>query len=263
MKRNPLWSWFWLFIGSLYFLLPLIATFLFSLRAKKGVLSMLAYQRVLSDPKFYQTFGYSLEMAIFTILVSLILVVPTAYWVRMKLPALRVAMEFVTIMPFVIPAIVLVFGLIRVYSGGFIHLTNSQFGTNVLLIAAYFIITLPYMYRAADNGLASINVTSLTEAAQSLGANWFAIITRVIFPNLRSALLSGSLLTLTAVIGEYAIAAFLVGITAFGPYMNLIGGNRTYESTALAIISFLLAWVLTGLIQFANRSTTQSLPAIK
>jgi putative spermidine/putrescine transport system permease protein len=263
MKQNRFWSWVWVILGAMYFLLPLIATFQFSLHAKKGTLSLLAYQRVLTDPRFYRTFAFSLEMAIVTIIVSIILVVPTAYWIRIKLPKLRVVMEFVTIMPFVIPAIVLVFGLIRVYSGSPVHLTNSEFGTNVLLVAAYFIITLPYMYRAADNGLAAINVASLTEAAQSLGAGWYTIIMRVIFPNLRAALLSGSLLTLTAVIGEYAIAAFLVGIVAFGPYMNLVGGNRTYESTALAIISFLLAWVLTGLMQFANRSGAQAIPAPK
>jgi putative spermidine/putrescine transport system permease protein len=263
MKRKTLWSWLWVLIGSIYFLVPLAATFQFSLKAKKGSLSFLAYQRVFSDPHFWQTFAFSLIMALFTILVSMILVVPLAYWIRLKLPQLRIVVEFVTMMPFVIPAIVLVFGLIRVYSGAPFHLTNTQFGTNSLLVAAYFIITMPFMFRAADNGLAAINVKALTEAAQSLGAGWGTILVRIIFPNLRSGILSGALLTLTAVIGEYAIAAFLVGINAFGPYMNLLGGNRTYESTALAIISFILAWILTGLIQLANRGARQAMPSIK
>ncbi len=39
------WSWLWVVLGLLYFLVPLLATFLFSLRAKKGVLSFLAYPR--------------------------------------------------------------------------------------------------------------------------------------------------------------------------------------------------------------------------
>ena len=45
--------------------------------------------------------------------------------------------------------------------------------------------------------------------------------------------------------------------------MNLLGGNRTYESMALAIISFFLAWGLTGMIQFAGRGRAEGLPSVK
>lgn len=253
MKRNTLWGWLWTALGILYFFVPLYATLDFSLRAKKGQLSLLAYQRVLADPQFRQTLLFSLEMAVLTILVSLILIVPTAYWIRLRLPKLRPVIEFITLMPFVVPAIVLVFGLIRVYGGGFLPLTNFRAGTNTLLVAAYVILALPYMYRAVDTGLAAIDVRTLTEAAQSLGAGWGVILLRVIFPNLRSSLLSGAFLTLATVVGEYTIASFLVGINAFGPYMSLIGQNKTYESSALAIISFALTWLFMGLIQFFGR----------
>ena len=261
MKRSRLWSWIWMVIGVLYFLIPLIATFDFSLRARKGVLSLLAYQRLLQDPQFYRTFLFSLEMGILTILASILLVVPTAFWIRLRMPKLRSLAEFVTMLPFVIPAIVLVFGLIRVFAGAPFYLTNSGVGTDVLLIAGYMILSLPYMYRAVDNGLASIDVRSLTEAAQSLGASWGTILFQIIFPNLRVAILSGAFLTLATVIGEYTIASFLVGIQAFGPYMSLIGQNKTYESSSLAIISFLLTWMFMGLIQLFSRGQQQNLHA--
>lgn len=259
MKKTRIWSWIWVFIGTLYFFIPLIATFDFSLRAKKGVLSFLAYQRVFQDPLFVKTFVFSLEMAFFTILVSLLLVVPTAYWIRLRLPQLRGMVEFITMMPFVIPAIVLVFGLIRVFSGAPFYLTNTAFGTNVLLIAGYTVLALPYMFRSVDNGLASIDIRTLTEAAQSLGAGWGTILVKIIFPNLRVALLSGSFLTLATVIGEFTIASFLVGVNAFGPYMSLIGQNKTYESSSLAIISFFLTWAFMGLLQLLNRGGTQTI----
>jgi len=243
----------WVALGVLYFFLPLIATFDFSLRAKKGVLSFLAYERIFKDPAFWRTITFSLEMAILTIIVSILLVVPTAYWIRLRLPQLRVMVEFITMLPFVIPAIVLVFGLIRVFSGAPFFLTNTAFGTNTLLVAGYTVLTLPYMFRAVDTGLAAIDVRSLTEAAQSLGAGWGAILFQVIFPNLRVAILSGAFLTLATVVGEYTIASFLVGINAFGPYMSLIGQNKTYESSSLAIISFLLTWGFLGLMQLFNR----------
>ena len=256
MKRNTLWSWFWVAIGVFYFFVPLIATFDFSLRAKKGVLSFLAYERVFNDPAFWKTFLFSAEMAIATIILSILLVVPTAYWIRLRLPKLRVMIEFITMLPFVIPAIVLVFGLIRVFSGGPFYLTNTNTGTNALLAAGYVVLTLPYMFRSVDTGLAAIDVQSLTEAAQSMGAGWMTIMFKVIFPNLRVAILSGAFLTLATVMGEFTIASFLVGINAFGPYMSQVGQNKTYESSSLAIISFLLTWAFLGLMLLLNRGKT-------
>ena len=47
----------------------------------------------------------------------------------------------------------------------------------------YTMLALPYMYRAVDTGLRAIDVATLTEAAQSLGAGWLPIIARVILPN--------------------------------------------------------------------------------
>ena len=253
MKRRSIWSWLWIVIGMLYFILPLYSTFDFSLRAKKGVLSFLAYQRVFEDPNFWSTIKFSLVIAIFTIIVSILLVVPTAYWIRLRLPKLRVLVEFISMLPFVVPAIVLVFGLIRVFSGAPFFLTNTYFGTYVLLVAGYVVLALPFVFRSVDTGLAAIDVQSLTEAAQSLGANWPTIIFKVIFPNLRVAIMSSAFLTLATVIGEYTIASFLVGIKSFGPYMSLIGQNKTYESSSLAIISFMLTWAFMGMIQLFNR----------
>jgi putative spermidine/putrescine transport system permease protein len=252
----PFWGWFWIILGTLYFFIPLIATLDFSLRAKKDVLGFLAYQQVLQDPQFWHTFTFSLEMAVLTILVSLVLIVPTTYWIRLKLPALRPILEFISLVPFVVPAIILVFGLIKVYSGGPFYLTNTVIGTDALLVGAYVVLALPYMYRAVDTGLSAIDVRSLTEAGQSLGAGLGTIMIRIIFPNLRTALLSGAFLTLATVMGEFTIASFLVGINAFGPYMSQVGQNKAYQSASLAIISFILTWASMLLIQLVSRGRT-------
>ena len=110
------------------------------------------------------------------------------------------------------------------------------------------------MYRAVDVGLRSIDVRSLTEAAQSLGAGWFTILWSVILPNLRVALLSGAFLTLAIVIGEYTIAVFLFR-PAFGPYLSHLGQNRAYEPAAVSLISFALTWLAMGMIAFLGRSS--------
>jgi putative spermidine/putrescine transport system permease protein len=252
MKRANLLSWLWMILGILYFFLPLVATFLFSLRAKLGVLSFQAYANVLKDPLFTKNFFASVGWAVSTILVGILIFVPTAYWVRLKVPQFRVVVEFITLLPFVVPAIVYVFGLVRTYSHPPLLIVDSP----ALLVAGYAVLSMPYMYRAVDTGLRSIDVRTLTEAAQSLGAGWTSILLDVILPNIRVAILSGSFLTFAIVIGEFTLAQYLAK-PAFGPYMAVIGENRAYEPAALAIISFALTWAFIGILQFIGRGGQQ------
>jgi putative spermidine/putrescine transport system permease protein len=233
-------------LGAVYFLVPLMATGWFSLRAERGRLGFSAYESVMADSLFWKTFTESVVNAILTILLSLLVIVPTAYWVQLRVPRARPYVEFVTLLPFVIPAVVLVFGLIRIYAG---RLTNTYGETRVLLIGAYAALSFPYMYRSVDNGLRAMNVKVLTEAAQSLGAKWRTIILRVIFPNLRVALLSGALLTFAIVIGELTVALYMAQQT-FGPYMSNLVRNQPYKAAALTIISFGLTWAAMGIISF-------------
>jgi putative spermidine/putrescine transport system permease protein len=250
LRKNTFWPWLMIILGAVYFLVPLYATFEFSLRERRGEYSFDSYGNVLGDPQFRDSFTYSVILALATIALSLVLIVPTAFWVHLKLPKLRPVIEFITLLPFVVPPIVLVFGLIRIYSAPPFVLVGSP----ALLVAGYVVLSFPYMYRAVDTGLRAIDVRSLTEAAQSLGANWFTILVRVIFPNLRVALLNGAFLTFAIVLGEFTMATML-NWPAFGPYLALIGQNRAYEPAALAILSFGLTWICVGLIQLFSRGS--------
>ncbi|HZY69272.1 MAG TPA: ABC transporter permease subunit, partial [Devosia sp.] len=204
MKRNKAWAWIVFAIGASYFLLPLIATIKFSLEIRKTGWTLDAYTNVFADPRFQQTFGYSLFVGLCTVIVGLIVIVPAAYYVRLRAPHLRPVIEFVTLLPLIVPAIVLVFGYIRLYnSSSWLPLTNSTLGTGVLLTFAYVALGLPYMYRAIDTGLRTIDVQTLTEAATIMGASQLTVITQVIFPNIIVAVLSGAFLTLAIVIGEF------------------------------------------------------------
>ncbi len=260
MKPRLSWSWLWVVLGAIYFLLPLYATLDYSFRACGfDELCTTAYQRVLNDPQFLQTFSFSLYMSVLTIVVGVLLLVPTAYWVHLRLRRLRPLVEFVTLLPFVIPAVVLVFGLIRIYSRPPLLLTRTGATSNILLVAGYVVLSLPYMYRAVDAGLRSMDVRTLTEAALSLGAGWGSILFRVILPNLRTALLSGALLTFAIVIGELTLAQYLAR-PAFGPYLALLGQNRAFEPAALSLLSFALTWIAMGMIAFLTRGRPGQTP---
>lgn len=240
-------------LAAVYFIVPLAATFEFSLRKRKGEYSFDAYRWLFDDPRFIESFLYSTVVAIATIVVGILLVLPTAYTIRVRLPRLRPLVEFMTLLPLVIPAIVIVFGYLRLYnSSSWLPMTSSARATDLLLVFAYVTLAMPYMYRAVDTGMRAIDAPTLTEAAQSLGANWLTIMVRIILPNVRVALLSGAFLSFAIVIGEFTMAS-LLDRPAFGPYMNYIGTNRAYEPSALAVIAFAVTWACMGLIQLLGR----------
>jgi putative spermidine/putrescine transport system permease protein len=246
-----------LLIAMFYFILPLVATLLFSLKARPfGA----AYTNTFfKDPAFFGSLLYSFVIAACTIIASFAIVVPTAYWVRLRYPGLRPVVEFLTLLPFVVPPVILVFGLIRTFSSRPLSLTSTDLGTDFLLVAAYVVLALPYTYRSVDVGMRSVDIATLTEAAQSMGAGWLRILWQVILPNLRTSLLSGAFLTLAIVMGEYTIASFLVR-PAFGPYLSLLGQNRAYEPAAVALISFGITWlamILIGLVARGSRTRVQ------
>ncbi|MCB1501664.1 MAG: ABC transporter permease [Hyphomicrobiaceae bacterium] len=261
MKTSRLGPWLIILLGAIYFIVPLIATFEFSLRKRRGEYSFDAYRWVFADNRFIESFSYSTFVALVTILVGVVLVVPAAYAVRVRMPRLRPVVEFVTLLPLVIPPIIIVFGYLRLYnSSSWLPMTSSPRATDLLLVFAYATLALPYMYRAVDTGMRSIDARTLTEAAQSLGAGWLTIMLRVILPNVRVALLSGAFLTFAIVIGEFTMAS-LLDRPAFGPYMQNIGANRAYEPSALAIIAFVVTWACMGLIQLLGRGRRQSVAA--
>jgi putative spermidine/putrescine transport system permease protein len=248
MNTRKLWSWIIFAIGMIYFFLPLFATLEFSMRMVKGKYTFEAFRVAFEDPKFYQNFGFSLLWAVLTIVISLLLIVPTAFWVHIRLKRIKPVVEFITLMPFVVPAVVLCFGLVRLYGKPPLVLIGSP----LLLIVGYTTLSFPYMFRAVDTGLRSIDVRTLTEAAQSLGAGWGTILFKVIFPNLRVAILSGVFLTFAIVMGEFTFASLMYW-PAFGPYMEEIGAMRAYTPQALAVVSFILTWGSIVLIQRVAR----------
>jgi putative spermidine/putrescine transport system permease protein len=244
--------WLIFLIGFLYFFLPLYGTLDFSLKSKPF---LSAYTAVLNDSRFVSTLGYSFIAGILTIIISILIIVPTAFWVRLKYPQLRPFIEFITLLPFVIPPVILVYGLLNTYSGGsLIPLGDSDTGLNVLLVAAYVVLSFPYMYRAVDTGLRAIDIQSLTEASQSLGAGWGRILWQVILPNLRTSLLSGAFLSLAIVVGEFTIATFM-GRDAFAPYLALVGDSKPYEQAALSLISFGITWLAMIIIALIGRNS--------
>ena len=231
---------FWLLVGAAYFLIPLFATLAFSLRANAtGKCCTLAnYGFIFHDGQFWSTIKTSFILSLETIAVSLVLFVPTVYWVHLKLPRLRPVIAFLALVPFVVPPIVLAVGLLDLYKGAPSWFYDQPYG---FLVAAYVILAFPYMYFALDAGFRSIDVHTLTEASQSLGASWRTTLLRVILPNIRVAALSGSFLALAIVMGEFTIAS-LAAFNTFPIYIEYVQETQAYPAAAVSLLSFALTW---------------------
>jgi putative spermidine/putrescine transport system permease protein len=250
-RRQSAFRWTVLAVMGIFFLLPLAAMVEFTTRGDSGTWSLLADWPKLSEtyPDLADGIVASLGQALLTALLMLVLLVPTAIWVRLRLSGLRPLVEFICLLPLTIPAIVLVVGLAPVYA----WVNYFLGGSSLTLTFAYTILVLPYAYRAIDAGLSAIDVKTLAEAARGLGASWFTVMARVVLPNIRSAVLSAAFLTVALVLGEFTIAS-LLNRTNLQVAINLLGKSSATMSVAVSLAALILAFVLLLLLSlFGDR----------
>lgn len=254
MKQSK-WVKIWgrVFIGlTLLFLLgPLVAMFVFSVRFPlTGNWTPRAWQAIFFGESNAQAGAdlsnlwegvlNSLGLAAFTVVLMLIILVPTMLALRIRRTSLNRVVEFICLLPLAIPAIVLVVGLAPIYRFISINLLNTD---AIWLTFAYVILVLPYAYRALDAGFSAIPIKTLVEAGRSLGASWFTVIFRVVVPNMRQAIASASFITVAIVLGEFTIASLLnrnnLQVAVF-----LLGQSDSMTATAAALLAMLFGIVL-------------------
>ncbi len=247
---RPIWAIVVLVLTALYFILPLIGTAGFALSTGKQF-SLQPLIDSVFDPDFLSSLGLSVFFAVGSSIVAIVIVAPSAYLVELRVPRLRPVMDFVTILPFVIPPIILTLGLEEVYG---INSPVSLVGSPILLIGGYFALTLPFAYRAIDNALRAIDVRTLTEAAESLGASPVRTFLRVIVPGIWLGILSAALLSFTTVMGEFTLAS-LLGFATFPVFLNNIYASAPREALSLALVSFVITWLGVIAIALVGRRT--------
>ncbi len=255
-RRQGMLRWSVLSVATVFFATPLVAMLEFTTRGPGGTRTLSTWRELFdvnalasNDPELWAGIKASAGLAVLTVALMMVLLVPTMTWVRLRLPRLRRLVEFLCLLPLTIPAIVIVVGLAPVYAWVVYFLG----GSSLTLTFAYTILVLPYAYRALDAGLSSIDVRTLSEAARSLGAGWGTVLVRVVLPNLRSAVLSAAFLSVALVLGEFTIASLLnrqnlqVGI-------NLLGKRDASMSIAVSFAALALAFLLLFLLSFAGRA---------
>ncbi len=249
LPRLRVWRAVVLFVAGAYFLIPIYAGLRFSFENDAGRLSLYAVKAIPSEPGFSAAFWLSMRLALVTLALTLVLMVPTSVYVHLKFPRLRRVLDFVTILPIVIPPIVLILGVLRAAP---LWLRASPY----LLSLVYVILSMPFVYRSLDAGLSAIDLKTLVEASRSLGGNWLNTLWRVVVPNLRSALLSATVLTLALVLGEFTMASLDLW-TTLPVWIYQFQQVDAHVSTAVSMVSLVGTWLLITLIVSLDRSQSR------
>ncbi|MEU0566149.1 ABC transporter permease subunit [Nonomuraea sp. NPDC005983] len=251
--RPRIWRGVVFLLAAAYFLVPLGASLWYTIYTPTAGVSFSAYGELLTAEGFLGSLALSLSLAAATIVLVLVLTLPAMLAVRLSAPRLRPVMEVLCTLPLVVPPITFVAGLTTSLRTGTDLLAPTPFWATliaaqnpafpVVLVLAYVVLVLPFVYRSLDAGLRTMDVRTLVEAARNLGASWPHVLFRVIIPNLRTALASASFLTLALVLGEFTVAR-LLGYQPFAVWIVTISGSKGQLSVAVSILSLLLIWLL-------------------
>jgi putative spermidine/putrescine transport system permease protein len=231
-RSYPVWRWAILLIAAVYFLIPLYSGLRFA--------GLKAFTDVFSQSGFISAIGLSLRLALVTTILTLLLMVPTVVYVHLRLPQVRRIMEAITILPIVIPPIVLIIGVLKVAPGFLLS-------TPYLLALIYVILAMPFAYRSLDAGLRAFDLKTMVEASNSLGAGWPTTLWRVVLPNIRTAMLSATVLTVALVLGEYTMASLDLYQT-FPVWIVNFEQSSGPVSVAASLLALFVTWLLLMLI---------------
>lgn len=247
--------WVVLTVTLTFFAIPLLSMLDFTTKGSGGNgrsgatwAALVDVQKITDEyPALREGFIASVLLCIFTAVVMLVLLVPTMTWVRLRLPGLTRTVEFICLLPLTVPAIVLVVGLTPIYAWVYYLLGPST----VWLGLAYVVLVLPYAYRSIDAGLRAIDVRTLSEAARTLGASWFTVMWRIVLPNLRTAVLSASFLSVALVLGEFTIAS-LFSKKNLQVAMYELGKSDAQISIAVGLAALVFAFVVLFAMSFVG-----------
>lgn len=251
-----------LLASAVFFIAPLLSTARAAFHKVPTILlnretwfqkwSLEGLRRAFDEPNFWPTLSLSLKLAFATVMITMLLLVPTALFVHLKLPRARALVEFLTVLPYVVPPIALVAGVAAFFRPNARWFLNSDYA----LAPFYVVMAMPFTYRAIDAGIKAIDVRTLVDASRSLGGTWPTTVRRALLPNLVSSLLSSAFLTATVVLGEFTIASTLAKNT-FATFSFEYFGRDAQGGVGLALLTLVSITALLGVLTLLTRTKSR------
>ncbi|MDO9052192.1 MAG: sulfate ABC transporter permease subunit CysT [Methylotenera sp.] len=255
---------FTIFYLSLIVLIPLSAAFI-----KTTELSFSEFWHIVTAPRVVASYKLTFGASLIAALINAVFGLLTA-WVLVRYTFTgKKFIDALVDLPFALPTAVAGIALTAVYAGnGWIGSWLEPQGIKVAftptgVMVALTFIGLPFVVRTVQPVLEDLEAET-EEAAASLGANRWQTFTKIIFPAIWPALLTGFALAFARAIGEYGSVIFIAGnmpmVSEITPLL-IITKLEQYDyvgATAVAvvmlIISFMLLFAINGLQWWTNRN---------
>jgi putative spermidine/putrescine transport system permease protein len=249
--RPRIWRVVIFVLAALFFLVPLIAAFKYSLQQDSGGYGFANYSEIINNKAVRSPLVTSLEIAAISAGIVILLMLPTVVWVRLKKPKATTAMELVTLLPIVIPPVVMAAGLEELELNAPAWMIKYMFNRPLTgLVPFYVVLAMPFTYRAIDTGVRAMDLHTLVDASRNLGASWPSTLLRVVLPNVQTAVLGALFLTLALCLGEVVIATLLLYNTFPVEMVNLRLQSQVGVSVALSMITLVFTFLMLFLLSF-------------
>jgi len=176
----------------------------------------------------FEPFYLTLKLAFATTLVLFIICIPIAYWLAFSRSRFKVLIEAFVGLPLVLPPSVLGFYLLLAFSpeNSFGKFLEMHFDIRLVftfpgLVIASVIYSLPFMIQPIQSGFRMVP-DALIETAYTLGKSKLTTLIKVLIPNIKTALLTGCILSFAHTIGEFGVVL-------------MVGGNIPKETRMISV----------------------------
>ncbi len=253
MKKRNIAASAFIVIIVLYLLTPLFGTLIYSVFERwtdilpQGF-TLAHYATLLTEEAFLTALFRTILISIVPILLTVTLVLLAMFAVTVYFPKLEKYVQILCMIPYTIQGVILSVSILSLYAGSPTILGNRI----IMLIGAYCIIILPYIYQGIRNSMHAVNMPVLLEACELLGASKFYGFCRVIVPNIISGITVSSLLAVGIIFGDYVLIRNIAG-TSFQNvqiFLFLEMKSSSTRAAAVFVIIMFTTFIISALVLF-------------
>lgn len=250
-------------IIGIYLVFPVLATFVYSMFAKwDGILPegfvVSHYSELFRDTAFLLSLGRTIILCIIPIAITVLAVLLALFAVTLFFPRLEKYMQLLCMIPYTLQGVILSVSILSLYAGVDSFLSNRV----VMLIGAYCVIILPYVYQGIRNSMRAVNMPRLIEAAEICGASKLYAFFRVIVPNILTGIVVSCLLAQGIIFGDYVLIRNLTGSAFQNVQVFFFQTMKvsSQKSSAIFVIIMLVTFCIAALVLYVqNRENKRRL----
>lgn len=259
--KTHLWDGLILFLVAAFLVLPLALTFFYSVFTEwMDILptgfTLSFYAGIFSDGAFINSLLRSIVISIIPVVLCTVSILLVLYVMTLYAPKLEKYVEILCNIPYAIQGVILAAGIISLYSGKPGILSNRIF----LLVGAYCVIILPYVFRGLKNMINALNVRCVIEAAQVLGCSKLHAFFTIIIPQMKRGIISTMMLAFTMIFADFVVVNMIAG-SAFrtaGIYLYQTMSKSGQTSSAIIVILFITTLLISTLTLVVQNKAIKS-----